>query len=582
MQNEIILHGGQRVDLPDFTRLIQYMREEYNETINKILSLQQGVICGFVFSPGTGLVAEFDRSTFRVAVKNDGSLFVDTSISGLPLEIALEDDKTNYLELEIETEETDASDRVFWNIDTEQEFLKNVVTKKVIKATIYVNDTGYTGGSRLPLYRFVTASGAVTAFYDDRVRLYSPSTRGNFAWPTPKNDKEIKDQREMNDALADQISEIKRQPIEDNLTGVDQGTGKFVVAGDRAFYYQGGKKLQIENSTGNDGYYTILSSLFDTDHTDIFVSEPIPDATVDGNTVSRSEWFETPRANIDILWALLEMPTYEEEYVPPADLVIDELIQLPLDGVTGDKQYCAPGGRDLKVFCNRGKWRIDRDYEEYSDGTHPTDPTLITHIKVKHALPGGLVRGVPKTIFIFERRNKGGAILNYETENQIAVADEGTQLSASIKKLDFVGGGVQVVMDGSDTAKVLVAGSSISAFTKTKINNTGSAIPAFSLVALLSTNETEIVLADATDVNDRVVYGITIEEILDGSAGLVQWGGTVANAADGRGWNKTGFCWLDPATPGDMVEGAKPGHAGDVFVGLIEGKDIILRPQYHF
>lgn len=66
------------------------------------------------------------------------------------------------------------------------------------------------------------------------------------------------------------------------VTGVNTGTKTFVSAGDSSFYFQPGNKLVITGSTGNDGIYTIVSSTFDTDHTDTVVSETIPSAVADG------------------------------------------------------------------------------------------------------------------------------------------------------------------------------------------------------------------------------------------------------------------------------------------------------------
>jgi len=64
------------------------------------------------------------------------------------------------------------------------------------------------------------------------------------------------------------------------ITGVNQGTKTFTVAEDRDDITG---SIAVENSTGNDGIYTIVSAAYDTDHTDIVVSEAIPDATVDGS-----------------------------------------------------------------------------------------------------------------------------------------------------------------------------------------------------------------------------------------------------------------------------------------------------------
>ncbi len=66
------------------------------------------------------------------------------------------------------------------------------------------------------------------------------------------------------------------------ITGVTTGTKTFTVAGDQTANYNADDIIKIRESTGNNGWYTVVSSTFDTDHTDIVVEEVIIDATVDG------------------------------------------------------------------------------------------------------------------------------------------------------------------------------------------------------------------------------------------------------------------------------------------------------------
>lgn len=66
------------------------------------------------------------------------------------------------------------------------------------------------------------------------------------------------------------------------ITDVDTGTKTFTVAGDQTSELAAGTLLSVNGSTGNDGNYTVVSSTYDVDHTDIVVSEVVSDATVDG------------------------------------------------------------------------------------------------------------------------------------------------------------------------------------------------------------------------------------------------------------------------------------------------------------
>jgi len=69
----------------------------------------------------------------------------------------------------------------------------------------------------------------------------------------------------------------------DAITAVVIGTKTFTVAGDQTALYAPDDIVKIKGSTGNDKYYTVVSDTFDTDHTDIVVSEVVSDDTVDGD-----------------------------------------------------------------------------------------------------------------------------------------------------------------------------------------------------------------------------------------------------------------------------------------------------------
>lgn len=67
------------------------------------------------------------------------------------------------------------------------------------------------------------------------------------------------------------------------ITGVNQGTKTFTIAGDKTEYFSVGAQIKVTESTGNDGLYTVVSAVLNVGNTDIVVSEAIPDPTVDGS-----------------------------------------------------------------------------------------------------------------------------------------------------------------------------------------------------------------------------------------------------------------------------------------------------------
>jgi hypothetical protein len=64
------------------------------------------------------------------------------------------------------------------------------------------------------------------------------------------------------------------------ITAVNTGAKTFTVTGDHSSL-GAGDIIEVEGSTGNDGYYTVVSATYTTS-TDIVVSEVVPDGTADG------------------------------------------------------------------------------------------------------------------------------------------------------------------------------------------------------------------------------------------------------------------------------------------------------------
>lgn len=66
------------------------------------------------------------------------------------------------------------------------------------------------------------------------------------------------------------------------ITSVNIGEDSFTISGDKTeFFYSGGQAL-VQNSTANDGSYTVVSSEYAFGSTKIYVSENVSDSTADG------------------------------------------------------------------------------------------------------------------------------------------------------------------------------------------------------------------------------------------------------------------------------------------------------------
>ncbi len=87
--------------------------------------------------------------------------------------------------------------------------------------------------------------------------------------------------------------DITPDQVDHAITAVNTSTKTFTIAGDQTANLPVGRPIPVENSTGNDGVYTVVSATFTTS-TAIVVSETIPDATVDGEIVLADDWTLTP------------------------------------------------------------------------------------------------------------------------------------------------------------------------------------------------------------------------------------------------------------------------------------------------
>jgi hypothetical protein len=85
-----------------------------------------------------------------------------------------------------------------------------------------------------------------------------------------------------------------RQPVPLNqeeigaITGVSTGSSTFILSGDLTDFFPVGDKIEVKGSTGNNGIYTVVSSVYGSSNTSVEVSETVPNATTDGTIYRNS------------------------------------------------------------------------------------------------------------------------------------------------------------------------------------------------------------------------------------------------------------------------------------------------------
>lgn len=145
------------------------------------------------------------------------------------------------------------------------------------------------------------------------------------------------------------------------VTGVSVAGSTFTVVADLSAL-EAGDKIGIVSSTRNDGAYTVVTATYDTDHTDIVVSETILDATVDGglfvghtSTITDTvtipallacEWTEWPVCSLLTIEGTGELGIITESVVPTIHIVVSGLLYVDdPDWVAGNTVEIKSGGQ---------------------------------------------------------------------------------------------------------------------------------------------------------------------------------------------------------------------------------------------
>lgn len=220
---------NQRLDLPDFNRIEDFVCADL-KTINKnVLANQNFVFSGFVATGiGTNTLSVPVANASLIVGSDDGAIFVGAPTLSPISTDSLSPSATNYIEITLSQDTGGADSRAFWdataNAGEGAEFSQIVDTFTFLKANLKISTSNFSGDSdAVKICEVdVNGSGVITAIRDRR-DLYFRLGRGTnptFAYPwasrtEPPNtqfngaDKDIKTQKQLNDALMDSFREVK-------------------------------------------------------------------------------------------------------------------------------------------------------------------------------------------------------------------------------------------------------------------------------------------------------------------------------------------------------------------------------------
>lgn len=230
LQKKVILWSNERLDLPDLSALQDYMYEYLAKKNQKFIANQSYVVQGFVPQNNGGLNVKMEvKNSVALNIESSGSgvagvMWIGTGDSGIDpdLSAVLTNNSTNYLEIELITEDSALDTRAFWdptaNAGAGDEYTSTVNTCRNIKCQLKTNTVAYSGDpNRIVIGRVVTVGGAITTIYDDRdlfFRLNSdyPWTQGRSVPPNTSfsgADKSIGYWKDWIDAVMTTLKEIK-------------------------------------------------------------------------------------------------------------------------------------------------------------------------------------------------------------------------------------------------------------------------------------------------------------------------------------------------------------------------------------
>lgn len=231
MKNKTLIASNQRVDGPDIKNLINFNDEEFNILSKQIISTNGSVVVkGFDLNVSSGLLIEAIQEDL-VCITPVGELAFYSQTDD-QLNIAMANNATNYVEVQVFKENVEQQVKAFWdpNAGTNgEEFTQTVPTVTTTSMRLVVNQVGFSGDTdKVPVAVVVTNSGVVERIHDNyknQVLSGSPTNplfaenllfrlndvnndgfQSNYSFGLPRTDTTINN---LEDSLAGIMTQIK-------------------------------------------------------------------------------------------------------------------------------------------------------------------------------------------------------------------------------------------------------------------------------------------------------------------------------------------------------------------------------------
>lgn len=277
------VYPQERLDKTDYENVEKFISADFEQMFKEIFTSSSLIVNGFeIFSDlactnrtltVSPVYIKITGSTVLHTTSTGPTFFVGSALTAAS-SVALTDGAVNYVELDLAQVTAVPSTRTFRDPNANEgvgaDFTQIVNTVTNLIATVTVNTTGFSGGTKLPLYQITMAAGSITSALDKRnlfLRLavsqpynadydYPWTSRGE---PNPdlvadpnailKGDKQIQNLKDWTNAVMTEIKKIKFGPLT-GYSWTNNAATSLVQLG-RELFLRGGGTLSWDGTTWN-------------------------------------------------------------------------------------------------------------------------------------------------------------------------------------------------------------------------------------------------------------------------------------------------------------------------------------------
>lgn len=216
MQKQQRFVADQRFDLPQYESMMDLISAEFNAYNKSFITDTNYIVKNWKIEDGGGLVVKVNNTAESLLINSERTgkegIQYRPSLMTL-LTKTLEDNATNYVEVEITTQTTGSDAVAIWdtaaNSGQGEEFIQNVDTVQCEEPALVSNTVAFSVGQpqRIRLATVVTAAGSIVSITDARKFLYKLYTDWNFG--VTRTDETIGSLKSNDDAIKTILKEMK-------------------------------------------------------------------------------------------------------------------------------------------------------------------------------------------------------------------------------------------------------------------------------------------------------------------------------------------------------------------------------------